>query len=242
GREGGGSGKGRTQPRVGEGGVVSVLGATKVKLSWTAPGPDVVGYHVERAAVDALSEDQVQRLKKDTDPLAEPSVGAVRAIGPFQQLTREPVKETTYTDTDLDLARPKPVEGDVQVVRRFTDEQLDPKGKPYRYAVFAYRVRAVNALGVESGPSPWWLTIPSSPQWVFAKEDGEQARLKWAANPEDGVKGYRVYRMEGPKQNGPGQKVTRLTADPVAEKGYNDAAATKDTKRYWVVAVDTLGH
>ena len=53
--------------------------------------------------------------------------------------------------------------------------------------------------------------------------------------------GYRVYRMEGPKVNGPGQTVTRLTAEPIAEPNFTDEKATKDTKRYWIVAVDALG-
>jgi hypothetical protein len=55
------------------------------------------------------------------------------------------------------------------------------------------------------------------------------------------MKGYRIYRMEGPRINGPGQKVTRLTADPVRETTFTDPEAGKDTRRYWVVAVDALG-
>jgi hypothetical protein len=35
--------------------------------------------------------------------------------------------------------------------------------------------------------------------------------------------------------------VTRLTAEPVAGLTYTDAEATRETKRYWVVAVDALG-
>ena len=56
------------------------------------------------------------------------------------------------------------------------------------------------------------------------------------------MKGYRVYRMEGPRINGPGQKVTRLTAEPQAQTTYTDVTAGKDTRRFWVVAVDALGH
>jgi hypothetical protein len=47
--------------------------------------------------------------------------------------------------------------------------------------------------------------------------------------------------MEGPRINGPGQKVTRLTDDPLKDIHWIDKAATMDTKRYWVVAVDALG-
>ena len=137
--------------------------------------------------------------------------------------------------------RPQPVEGEPLFAGRFRPDQLDAKGKPYRLGVFAYRVRAVNALGVEGGPSPFFLTIPAAPTGLFAKEDGEQAKLKWSANAEKQLNGYRVYRMEGPRVNGPGQPVTRLTADPVGEVAYTDAKAGKDTRRYWVVAVDALG-
>jgi hypothetical protein len=141
----------------------------------------------------------------------------------------------------VDLSKPKSVEGEPVYTRSFAKEQLDEKGKPYRYAVYAYRIRAVNALGVESGPSPYFLTIPSAPQWLFSKEEGEQCHLKWAANPEKGLKGYRVYRMNGPRINGPGQTVSRLTDDPITETRYTDAKAGKDTQRYYLVAVDALG-
>jgi hypothetical protein len=234
--------KPRKQPPLVEDATVSVLSPKEVRLTWPASkANDVVGYHVERAVVEVFSEDQLLRLKKDTAPLAEPSVGAIKAVGAFSRLTKTPVKDAAFTDTDLDLTKPRTVEGDALFTHRFRPDQLDEKGRPYRFAVFAYRVRALNALGVESGPSPYWLTIPSAPQHVFSKEDGEQCHLKWATNAEQKLKGYRVYRMEGPKVNGPGQPVTRLTAEPLAEAKYTDAKATKETKRYWVVAVDALG-
>jgi hypothetical protein len=232
----------RAQPRIVEDAVASVISAKEVRLSWKPPvGKDAVVYHVERAPVEVYSEDQIVRLKKDTPPLAEPSVGAIKAIGPFARLTKTPLKETSFTDDSLNLTKIEPLGDNAETVRKFNGDQLDAAGKPYRFAVYAYRIRAVNALGVESGPSPYFLTIPSSPQSVFSKEDGEQCHLKWAANAEQGLRGYRVYRMEGPKINGPGQPVTRLTAEPQAENRYTDSAATKETKRYWVVAVDALG-
>lgn len=231
----------RTQPHIVEDVTVSVMSPREVRLRWQAPAEDRAGYHVERAAVEVFSEDQVVRLKKDTAPLTEPSVGALKVVGPFDRLTREPLKEPAFTDDRLDLTRPVPVAGQPMYTHRFRAEQLDPDGKPYRYAVHAYRVRSINRLGVDSGPSPYFLTIPAAPQSVFAREDGEQCGLKWAANAEQGIKGYRVYRMEGPKINGPGQPVTRLTAERVPEPRYTDAKAGKDTRRYWVVAVDALG-
>ncbi len=232
----------RTQPRTVEDVVVSVLSAHEARLAWPAPpGDDVAGYHVERAPVEVLSEDQILRLKKDTPPLAEPSVGAIRAIGAFVRLTEQPLKEMTFTDRTLDLTRPAVVEGKPLLTRRFPADRLDAKGEPYRHGVYAYRVRAVNRLGVEGGAGPYALTIPSAPQWLFAREDGGRCHLKWAANPEQKVRGYRVYRMESPRINGPGQKVTRLTAEPVTETRFTDAGPGKVTRRYWIVAVDALG-
>lgn len=233
----------RTQPRIVEDAVVSVIGPKEVQLSWKPPASaeQGLGYHVERAVVEVFSEDQIQRLKKDTPPLADPSVGGIRAIGPFQRLTKEALPKPAFTDTRIDLSKPQAIEGDAIFIRRFAEDQLDPNGKPYRYAVYAYRIRSVNALGVESGPSPYFLTIPSAPQWLFSKEEGESCHLKWAANPEKGLKGYRVYRMNGPRINGPGQTVSRLTVDPLTELRYTDPTAGKDTQRYYVVTVDALG-
>jgi hypothetical protein len=233
----------RAQPRIVEDAVVSVMSAREVRLDWQPPaGADVVGYTIERAPVEVLSEDQIVRLKKDTAPLSPPSVGAVRAIGSFVRLTKEPVRATTFTDAGVDLGHPARVEGEPLFTTRLRAEQLDAAGTPYRFGVFAYRVRAVNVLGVESGASPYFLTIPSAPQRLFSKEDGDRCKLRWQANPERALRGYRVYRMDGPRINGPGQPVRRLFTDPVGATELVDGAAGKDgSKRYWVVAVDALG-
>jgi hypothetical protein len=73
---------------------------------------------------------------------------------------------------------------------------------------------------------------------VFSKEDGTTCHLKWAANPERALRGYRVYRMDGRFDNA---AIPRLTAEPVAATTYRDASAGKSTRRYYVVAVDALG-
>jgi hypothetical protein len=232
----------RTQPALVEDAVVSVIGPKEVQLEWSPPlGKDIAGYHIERAPVDVFTEDALVRLKKDTAPLPDPSVGALQSVGAFTRLTDKPVSEPKFTDSTVDLAAPKAVERATVFTHRFSKEQVDPKGKPYRFAVFAYRIRAVNQLGVEGGDSPIFLTIPSAPQQLFAKEDGEKCLLKWAASKEKGIRGYRVYRMESPRVNGPGQPVTRLTADPIAGTTFTDSKAGKDTHRYWIVAVDALG-
>ena len=231
--------KPRTQPRLVEDAVVSVLAPTRVELNWTAPDDQTItGYHVERAVVDVWTEDQLTRLKRNTAPLPEPSVGALRRIGPFRRLTTAPLKQTTFTDTTVDLSKPEPAPGEPVFERALAAEQLDAGGKTYRFAVFAYRVRAVNRSGAESGPSPACFTIPASPQWVFSKEEGTTCQLKWAPNPERALRGYRVYRLDGRWDKDP---VSRLTPAPSMEPRYRDATAGKSTRRYYVVAVDALG-
>jgi hypothetical protein len=231
--------KARSQPRLAEDVVVSVLSPTRVELTWKEPDdPTIVGYHVERAAVEVLSEDQLQRLKRNTPPLAEPSVGAIQRIGRFSRLTTAPLKETSFSDATIDLTKSQPAGDEPAYTRRFSSEELDMTGKPYRLAVFAYRVRAVNTAGLQSGPSPPCFTIPSSPQWLFSKETGQTCQLKWSANLEKGISGYRVYRMDGRYDNEP---VSRLSPESITALTYQDPTAGKSTRRYYVVAVDAMG-
>lgn len=229
----------RTSPPIVEDLVVSVLAADRVELSWTPPtAAAVAGYLVERAAVEVWSEDQLTRLKKRTPPLDEPSVGAIRRIGPFATLTEKAIATAAFTDTSVDFNQPQPIAGEPIYDREFHAEQLDRGGKPYRRAVFAYRIRTIDAAGKISGPSPAAFTIPSSPQQVFSREDGATCQLKWTANPERGIRGYRVYRMDGRWDS---DAITRLTPDPITATEFADPAAGTSSRRYYVIAVDTLG-
>jgi hypothetical protein len=222
-----------------EDGVVSVLTPQRVEITWTAPnGMDVSGYHVERAAVEVWSDDQLQRLKQRTPPMAEPVVGAIRRIGPFRRLTAQPVTHTSFVDTQLDLTQPQLVDGEPSYDRPLHAEHLDEAGREYRRAVYAYRIRAVDRSGQEGGPSPALFTIPSSPQQVFSREEASTCQLKWAANPEQRIAGYRVYRMDGRYDKEP---VSRLTERPLAQTTFADDAAGQKTRRYYVIAVDALG-
>jgi hypothetical protein len=134
--------------------------------------------------VEVLTEDQLTRLKTQTPPLAEPSVGAIRRIGAFERLTATPLKEPAFSDTKIDLTRKETVTGDPIYDRKLNLEQIDPAGQPYRFTVYAYRVRAVNAAGAESGPSPPFFTIPTAPQSLFTREEGTSCDLTWRPNPE----------------------------------------------------------
>jgi hypothetical protein len=102
----------------------------------------------------------------------------------------------------------------------------------YKYAVYAYIVRAVNRLGIESGPSPYALTIPSEPTSVFNREKGALAELKWTAKAEKGIAGYHVYKLEGT------WNIVRVTREPIQATTFTQKSAQT---RYWIVAVDVLG-
>ena len=249
-------------PLLVEDGVVSVIGPQRVEIRWTAPRgarfhraehvQNVLhGYHVERAVVEVYSDDQLKRLKSRTPPLAEPIVGAIRRIGPFQRLTTEPLKTALFVDTSINLNEPQAIEtprggattdgttnGGFSLDRHLNGEHLDESGREYRKAVFAYHIRSVDSAGQESGPSPALFTIPSSPQNVFSREEGTTGGLKWSSNPEQGIVGYRVYRMDGRYDKDP---VSRLNSDPINSTTFNDESAGKQARRYYIVAVDALG-
>lgn len=232
----------RSQPWIVEDVAVSVRSAREIHLAWKPPARDAgpLRYVIERAAVDVYSDDQLNRVRDQCRPLDEPSVGAVRAIGPFVRLTAEPIAATTFTDSGVDLTQRQPLGDDATPTRTFHKDQLHADGKPYRFAVFSYRVRAVNARGEVSGPSPYFLTIPSAPAWLFSKEEGTTCRLRWSTNLEQNVKGYHIYRMGGPNKLG-SWGIARLTESPLAATEFTDPDASKNAARYWVSAVDALG-
>jgi hypothetical protein len=236
----------RTTPRTPEDVVVSVVSAREVAVSWKPPPKaqdqgvhidEISSYVVERARVEVWTEDQLWRLKSRTPSLEDPSVGAISAVGPFTRISKESVKGTSFVDREVTLDKTGGVIGHPLWHRTMSKEELDGTGKSYRYDVYAYRIRAVGQGG-ESGPSEAVFTIPSMPQWVFSKEEGGTCHLKWAANPEKDVKGYRVYRMDGRFDKEP---ITRLTPDPIPGTAFSDPAAGKSSRRYYIVAVDALG-
>lgn len=229
----------RVQPAVVEDAVLSVVSTDRVELTWQPlTDPNIAGYVVERARVDVLSEDQLLRLKVRTPPLAEPSVGAIRRVSKFERLTPQPIDVPRFLDTTVRLADRAAGFNEPIFERNFGDDQLDATGRPYRFAVYAYRVIAVSRTGQHSGPSPAFFTIPSVPQRLFSREDGLSCLLKWSPNPEVAIRGYRVYRMDGRYDKEP---LPRLTAEPIPVTQFTDSNAGKSTRRYYVVAVDAIG-
>jgi len=220
-REGRPGSQARTQPRVLGTPVVSVLAAKKVEVSWpTSPGKDVVGYNVYRGLATVGTSTTMKGSWGYNDPeYSEPVVDRVRDVTGIEKLNSRPLAATRFLDDQVDLSRKGPESAD------------------YKYAVYAYLVRAVNRLGVESGPSPYALSIPGEPADVLLRENGRapargSAELRWRPSQEQGIAGYRVYRVDS-------RTVTRLTPDMVRETSFTirDAGHT----RFLVVAVDALG-
>lgn len=240
----------RTQPPGVNDLVVSVPNPRRAELRWKKPVAlelpfFIIGdlrYHVERADVSVYSTLQATRIRGRYRQTSDLAVGRIKAIGPFRRLTEEPLKAPIapqFVDETVDLASgqeepAKPIAG-----RPLYRDQFDPQGKPYRYATYAYRVIAVNELGVESGPSPLVFTYPSAVQHVFSKEEaGGKTRLRWQPNREKSIQGYHVYRQDGRWDT---DAIIRLTAKPIAATEFLDENAGEPTRRYEVVAVDALG-
>jgi hypothetical protein len=242
GREGPPSLKVRTQPPVVVDVTVCVLAPRQVELTWRSPADDVIGYNLFRAPVTAFSTDQVPSIRdkhKLTTAVAVPFLGTWR-LGEFAQINERPVVETTFVDSSVDLSRPPspPTSAPAQ--------NVDLKGKAYPWAVYAYRLTAINRLGAESGPSPYYLTVPGPVSDLKSRERPGETDLKWSPNPEKELQGYRVYRMEsrGSADNGFSAPITLLTPEVLKGTTFTDRIPNgpeDDAKRYYVVAVDALG-
>jgi len=216
GRESRDSYKARTQPRVLLKPVVSVLAPDKIEVAWSpSPAKDLAGYNVYRGRVAVATNTALAKSFAFNDPpYAEPVVDGVRDIANIEKLNDRPLTTTSFTDEKIDLRDKGPESGD------------------YRYAVYAYVVRAVNKLGTENGPSPYALTIPSEPQHVLLREHGRAAEIKWDAHLEKGIAGYRIYKY--------GKPMKLLTKELLKEATFRDDSAGSHG-RYTVVAVDLLG-
>jgi len=206
----------RSEPRAALKPVVSVLAKDRIEITWNGhPAKDIVGYNLYRGLVTVRTGTKGEpKPWRDNDPeYNEPRVAEVSAITGIEKLNSELLTRLSFIDR-VDLSTP-PAES-----------------KDYKFAVYAYIVRAVNKLGIESGPSPYALTIPSEPTNVFNREKGATAELKWAANPEKRIAGYHVYKLEGT------WNIVRLTKQPVQATTFTHKSSQT---RYWITAVDSLG-
>lgn len=206
----------RSAPRVALKPIVSVVRKDQVEVNWNRhPAKDIAGYNLYRGVVTVRTVKKGEpKPWRDNDPeYDEPRMAEVSDITGIKKLNGDLLTELSFTDR-VELA------------------DAPAESKDYKYAVYAYIVRAVNRLGVESGPSPYALTIPSEPTSVFNREKGATAELKWAANPEKVIAGYHVYKLEGT------WNIVRLTREPIQETTFSHKSAQT---RYWITAVDALG-
>jgi hypothetical protein len=249
GQEGARSLQVRTQPPIILKSRVDVLAKDNVRFTWEAsPQPDVAGYVVERAVLRPISG--AQKISSANWYSSEIPLAAMvekAALGPFERLTPKPDAAATFPD-DVDLSVPKPVtqvywqpyfaggdgpEGDKK------NYDMTRPGCPF--TIYAYRVRAVNRLGVESGPSPYQMTVPNEVENFYGKEEGKAIHLKWDISPHQGIQGYYVFRLNERYPSDPKTGVVLLTPTPIKETTFTDPDVGGRTRRYYVVVVDALG-
>ena len=119
----------------------------------------------------------------------------------------------------------------------FTDPRLE-FGVERCYVV--RRVEMAGRIAVESAPSPPTCVTPvdtfppAAPKSLALIAGGNGVSLLWEANTEADLGGYLVLRGEAP-----GDKLSPLTKEPIAEPSYLDTTARRGrTYVYRVVAVD----
>jgi hypothetical protein len=209
----------RTKPRAPAAPVVSVMTADRVQIDWSEHPQDVVGYNLYRglAKVDTVLRGEPKAWSDNDPEYPAPVVVAVNDITDLRKLNDQPLTARRFVDSEIDLTK-RGVSSD-----------------DYQFAVYAYILRVVNQLGVESGPSPYALTIPAAPQQVMLRERDGSAELRWRRSPEQGVVGYRIYKLGKSVWD-----IVRLTDEPIRDTTFTHEAG-RNTTRYWVVPVDRLG-
>lgn len=219
----------RSQPRVMAAPIVSARGDYDVDIRWTAhSGPDIAGYNIYRGIATIHTNTTIDDIYPDNqwsstlyDGYSSPVVTMVRNITDITRLNSSLVTGTTYRDTTADIDTPLPESAD------------------YRYAVYAYIIKAVNRFGVESGSSPYGITIPSAPKNVLLNT--KTNTIKWDAAVEDNVIGYNVYQYARTENNGGDAPVNKVNTSLVSSPYTLPSASYHIYDRFWVVPVDSLG-
>lgn len=231
---------------------VNLDAANAVRLTLPKASPDGVGFLIERA--QAWTERFVNRFDREQTKMV---------FGPFEQVAEQPYAEAEWRD-GVDLAK-------VAADRRFEIPPnpicvLYPKDKAPEpawssLAVYVYRIREVNRLGVVSGPSAWVTTLPAAPDPVTAVASGVDTpdagavTVKWQASAQAGIAGYRVYRqltkLAGPEWRQEWKEQHHADPDRWHRLSHEDVRVTEfldDTipgglcrRRYYVTVVDRFG-
>jgi hypothetical protein len=157
------------------------------------------------------------RTEVQVRAVSQTAVDRITGFGSLVKVNRQLLAEPRYLDV-VDLSAPE-------------DSQ-------YKYVVYAYLVRAVNHLGVESGPSPYALAIPEQMELPeLVEEKPGKVTIRWKRHPSPAVTGYQVWRKTEtyPPAKRVGQplvKATEFTDTTLPGTGM---------RRYYVLAVDVLG-
>ncbi|MFO7898218.1 MAG: HEAT repeat domain-containing protein [Planctomycetota bacterium] len=160
---------------------------------------------------------------------------------------RAPVAATSYWG---DVFNPAEVRDDLKRITEqpvkateFLDRAAKIDGPACEYAwprSYAYAVRAVNALGVESGPGPTTLALPDPPGRVRVVPwlDGRRLVL-WSPCRGKGVRGYFVMRQDDWNRG----YAFRWHAAPIVGFGFWDDREfpREDRRKYHVYGVDAAG-
>jgi hypothetical protein len=143
---------------------------------------------------------------------------SMRDFGEVERLNSKPLTERTFHDA-----------------RRLASA----KGM-FNHEMRGYVVKAVNAFGVESGPSTMALTLAGSVPDVTATERPDGSTLiEWQPVAQKHIRGYAVYRMDEYRPS----VCIRVTPHPLKQVSYTDwnESPRAERRRYYVVAVDALG-
>ncbi len=157
------------------------------------------------------------RAEVQVRPVSQTAADRITGFGPVVKVNRELLTEPRYIDA-ADLSA--------------------PEDSRYQYALYAYLVRGVNRLGVESGPSPYALTIPEQmalPELV--QEAPGKVTIRWKKHPSPAVAGYHVWRKTETYT-----AAKQVTHELVKGTKFTDTTlAGTAMRRYYVLAVDFLG-
>lgn len=163
----------------------------------------------------------VYRAKVEPVDLWQKGFDPAKIKGKLVRLNRTPLKDAAFTDDP--------------------GEAAGLCGESSGWApLCAYVVRAMNARGEESGPSPVTLSIPAPPGPVLPVRlnDGRTLVIS-GRSPATPLAGHALYRLDSYK----GDRTYRLRGAPQAGSVFVDGESwpSADRRAYYVIAVDGAG-
>ena len=198
---------------------------TELVVEWVAPA--TARRPIQAPAIDAALESEpvvgfppatrylVYAVETAVDTVTEDAVAEIGIQRP-EPISPQPVTETSYVDTGVTFG----------AERCYTVRALDV-------------VDSLQVRGPASSPTcvtPVDTFAPQPPSGVVAVASRDAISLVWDPSPEPDVAGYLVLRGTAP-----GATLQSLTAEPIVETTYRDAAVESDRRYvYAVQAVDDV--